>query len=230
VPVRGGVFSRGEGACPPGATERSSGRPGDRCLPSSRGEGGWAGEVPGDGRNRFAALAAARAMVRMSSSTTTGRPPHGPGPGGTKPAEGAVPPREVRARTRKVAAWGVPDSCHTATAWKAACARFGAAAGQEQPPSPKRHDAVAQQAPARFRVAGTNVGRRPRARGGPVRFMGHIHLAAAGSDSPGMRQPFSTAGPGRTASGCRSSSTTAQAGAVGGGSGFASSCSPALDA
>jgi len=80
---------------------------------------GWAGEVPGDGRNRFAALAAARAMVRMSSLTTTGRPPHGPGPGGTKPAEGAVPPREVRARTRKVAAWGVPDRLQPGSGWLA---------------------------------------------------------------------------------------------------------------
>ncbi len=80
---------------------------------------GWAGEVPGAGRNRFAALAAARAMVRMSSSTTTGRPPHGPGPGGTKPAEGAVPPREVRARTRKVAAWGVPDRLQPGSGWLA---------------------------------------------------------------------------------------------------------------
>jgi hypothetical protein len=44
----------------------------------------------------------------------------------------------------------------------------------------------------------------------------------------GARQPFSTAGPGPTASGCRSSTTTARADAVGGGSGFASSCSPAL--
>ena len=61
--------------------------------------------------------------------------------------------------------------------------RFGTAVGQEQPAVVEEHDAVAQQAPALFGVAGNDVGR-PRAISpeaghcGSWMHMVHLHLAA----------------------------------------------------
>jgi hypothetical protein len=71
--------------------------------------------------------------------------------------------------------------------------RLGALVGQEQPAVVEEHDAVAQQAPALFGVAGNDVGRRARgvsrADGhcGLWLHMIHFHLAAADQDLPSRR-------------------------------------------
>jgi hypothetical protein len=63
--------------------------------------------------------------------------------------------------------------------------RFSAPVRQEQPAVVEEHDAVAQQAPALFGVAGNDVGRRARdiACGRAVWFMAAHDLAALGPDS-----------------------------------------------
>ena len=57
----------------------------------------------------------------------------------------------------------LPESRHAAITGKGPCVRrFGAPVGQEQPAVVEEHDAIAQQAPALFRVAGNDVGRHAR--------------------------------------------------------------------
>jgi hypothetical protein len=70
--------------------------------------------------------------------------------------------RESRAGTR-AAPRELPDSHYAAITGDGPCVwRLGAPVGQEQPSVVEEHDAIAQQAPALFRVAGNDVGRHAR--------------------------------------------------------------------
>ena len=94
-------LQQGQRCLPAGSNRTLFGKAGGSTPAVVAGEGGWAMAATDSPRSRRRGR-----WSRMSSLMTTGRPLYGPDLGGTKPAEGAVPPREVRARTRKVVASG----------------------------------------------------------------------------------------------------------------------------